>query len=75
MQVSYLDADGVEQPVSFAQDYLTWNDPHDDGTVCNTVRDTFSRTSFPDTSCAGLPVPARAASWGSVKGIYRQRVR
>jgi hypothetical protein len=75
MQVSYFDAGGVEYPIVIAQDYLTWNDPHDEGTVCNTVMAQFSRTSFPDTSCVGLPVPARGTSWGRVKGTYRERVR
>jgi len=77
LQASYLDAQSNEIPLGIGEDHLTWNDPQDTHTSCGAVTDPFVRAGFyPDTSCvAQVPVPARAASWGSVKNMYRAPAR
>lgn len=67
----YLDADMNPQSLLAGQGYVTWNDPSGTATYCPTGPDLCSpEPCFTDSTCVAV-TPAHAASWGSIKGMYR----
>jgi hypothetical protein len=68
---SYLDSQGAEQPFDSRFSDVTWNDLS--GYACSA--ECFPYDCVPDSSCLGAPTPARATSWGYVKGMYRAPAR
>lgn len=70
---SYVDGDGVEQPLPADPQFLTWNDPTNSNRCGGTDRcqPYGCGGAYFDTTCAGTPTPASKQSWGRVKASYR----
>lgn len=70
---TFLNQDGEELPMGIDPWCRSWND-FNNSLTCHTDECSDPADCVPPTSCT-LPVPARAATWGSLKDAYRARAR